>query len=823
RELVIKGAREHNLQNIELSVPLNKIVCLTGVSGSGKSTIAKDIIYAEGQRRYLDCLSPYARQFIKELKKPEIDAISNVRPTVCVYQHTFQPGRLSTVGTMSEVYNFLRLLYAKTATQYCPQHSDQQIRSLSSEQMAEEIRSLNENSIKVLAPVIKNKKGNHRAVLERAIASEIDEVRVDGAFGRPGSFLGELQRGKLHSIDYCVARFAPNRLDIELIKDCIDQALALGGGSITVVCHKREINFSLDRACPTCKVGFFKPDPEDLSFNSKRGACPKCSGTGYDERGELCERCDGTRISELGRHLRLFSTKHGSLNIAETSWLTAPELIEFLSSLSLEVRQELVAAPILRELHSRIEILNSFGLDYLELDRDCSSLSNGELQRLRLASAMGSPLSGVMYIFDEPSAGLHPLDNLKITDHFHCLKEQGNSVVIIEHDPQTIRSAEHIIDVGPGGGSQGGKITFSGGLKDFLSKSKTVTAQALLTESLVESGTKRPARKNTGQLELKQVSCNNIVNLNVKLPLNQLVCVAGVSGAGKSSLVHGIVYEVLSSGSESKQHWHLDGMEIESNIAIERALFIDQKPLGKNSRSTPSSYLGIFDDIRKLFASSIEAKARGFDASYFSYNTGRGRCPTCKGLGAIKLEMSFLAEASVECELCHGKRYSDEADSILYLGMSISSVLGLTFEQAKVTFSNHRKIHQILHQACELGLGYLTLGQASGTLSGGESQRIKLVAELSGNRKGHTLYLLDEPTTGLHRADVGKLLRVLHQLVELGHSVLVIEHDKDFIVNADHIIELGPGPSDKGGKVIYSGTPEKLAGKNTPWGDLLQN
>lgn len=809
----IKGAREHNLKNLSLSIPLHKVVALTGVSGSGKSTIAKDIIYAEGQRRYLDCLSPYARQFIKELKRPEVDSVSHVQPTVCVYQHTFQPARLSTVATMSEVYNYLRLLYAKLGVQFCPDHPEQQISPFSAEEIARVIKGSSSKVLRILAPIIKGKKGTHRAVLERAISSEISEVRVDGVLASAVKFLPGLSRNQQHSIDFVVAKFNPRSVPEDLVKEAVQSALALGGGDIVILRDQEQQVLSTSRSCPECHRGFLKPDPEDLSFNSRRGACEHCQGTGL--RGDVaCKYCGGSRLNALARNLRL-----AGRNIYQASQLTADELMDFLKSLELTDNGQKIAEPILAEIGARLQILNDFGLDYLKLARSCVTLSGGELQRLRLATAIGSPLTGVMYIFDEPSVGLHPLDNEKILGKICSLKDRGNSVIIIEHDAQSIMASDYVIDVGPGGGSEGGQIVFSGSCQQFL-RSDTVTAQALrVGPSLADQG------RSTSAIDQVTVtgSKNNVKDLELKIPLNQIVSVVGVSGAGKSSLVHGLLAETYQNAKPSEQEWHYDGNSVKSSAAIKRLMLVDQKPIGKNSRSTPASYLGVWDDIRKLYAQTSEARARGYQVGFFSYNTGKGRCQSCKGIGQIRHEMSFLADAWSICESCGGSRFTEDANSILYLGRSVSELLEMTFEEAKKLFSNHRRIQQILHYACDLGLGYLTLGQDSSTLSGGESQRIKLVSELSGNRKGHTIYLLDEPTTGLHKADVARLISTLRRLVDQGHSIIVIEHDPDFISQSDYVIELGPGPAEQGGKVIFEGPFLKLAGSETPWGRLLSS
>lgn len=840
QHLQIRGAREHNLQNVSLDVPLRKFVALTGVSGSGKSTLAKDVIYAEGQRRYLDCLSPYARQFIKELRKPDIDDIKNVVPTVCVYQHTFQPSRLSTVGTMSEVYNFLRLLYAKIGIQHCPDHPSERITPLSPDDIAREISRLTAPSVRVLAPIVKLKKGTHRAILERAVSSEVTQVRIDGVFLSPSSLAGSggLEKNKPHTIEFVLGKFNPSQVEHGILKELVSQALSLGSGTLIVLKDKEEIIFSTERTCPICKQGFFKPDPEDLSFSSRRGRCPRCEGTGLVKLSKrssqevVCPECDGARISALGRNLRL-----AGFNIHEASKLPPLALSEFLSSLDLNETALHIATPVIREMSEKISTLTAIGLGYLSLARDCHSLSSGELQRLRLAAAMGSPLSGAMYIFDEPSAGLHPLDNRLVLARLQSLLARDNSILMIEHDAESIRAAEEIIDVGPGGGRQGGRIVYQGPTEQFLRSSESTTARCLRGESIsLSASDNSPFQGNLevaerllneyqptpGTLKISSASLHNISNLDVSLPLHALVVVAGVSGAGKSSFLRGIVYHSLTSSGRSQTTWESERGRMESSLPIERVLEVDQRPIGINSRSTPASYLKIFDDMRALLASTPEAIARGWGPGFFSYNSGKGRCPECKGLGLIRLEMSFLPDAQVQCESCQGQRYSDEALSIQYLGLSVAEMLALTFDEAKAVFANHRRIHRKLHLACELGLGYLTLGQSSASLSGGESQRIKLVSELATPRKGHTIYLLDEPTTGLHKLDVARLIRTLRELVRLGNSVYVIEHDEDVLMQADQVIEFGPGPGEQGGRIVFQGPPADLRAASTNWGNVLR-
>jgi|GEM_PF-165079 len=809
----IEGAKEHNLKNVSLSLPLTTLITLTGVSGSGKSTIARDILYAEGQRRYLDCLSPYARQFIKELRKPNIDDISNVQPTICVYQHTFQPSALSTVSTMSEIYNFLRLLYAKVGLQFCPDHPEHSVSPLSAEDIASHIKHNYSGSVRLLAPLIHQKKGHHRAIFERALETEISEVRVDGSFAPPSRFIEEgLAKTKAHSIDFVTGRFNVKNLPVDLIREGVSNALAIGGGTVVVSGSTGERVFSSQRTCQICQRGFFKPDPEDLSFNSRRGRCPRCDGYGV-VRNKVCPECHGTRLHEIGRNIRLFDR-----NIYELTSLDAKKLLELLTQLSNDHAHRAIVDPIIRELTGRLSTLLALGLEYLSLNRECATLSNGELQRLRLATAMGSPLTGVTYIFDEPSAGLHPADNKKLLSTLTDLKDRGNTVIQIEHEMDNILASQHIIDVGPGAGTHGGEIVFEGTPSQACLSSRSATGQAVAMPIVFREKCSAPDHR----LSITKARKNNLKHLSLHIPLQRLVVVAGVSGAGKSSLVHGVIGEALDGAGRAAESFTTPYGSVQSSLPIERLLVVDQQPIGKTSRSTPASYLGMWDEIRSIFAGTLESKSRGWGPSFFSHNTGKGRCPICKGQGELTLEMSFLAEAKVTCESCNGARFTPEADSIRYRDLSISQALQLTFEDARTIFVNHRKIHQVCAIACDLGLGYLTLGQPSSTLSGGESQRLKLVSELHLVRKGHTVYILDEPTTGLHRLDVALLLKALHALTRQGHSVLVIEHDADTISQADWVIELGPGPGDKGGSIIFQGPPSAILDSETPWSKALK-
>lgn len=830
RNIEIRGARANNLKNVDLDVPLGKFLAFTGVSGSGKSTIAKDIIYAEGQRRYLDCLSPYARQFIKELAQPDVDSIKNLLPTIFVAQHTFQPGALSTVGTLSESYHYLRLLFAKTGTQYCLSHPNQPITGASPRGIAERVACI-EGPVRLLAPVIKKKKGHHREVVERALAGNIHEIRVDGIFCRPGSVTEGLARNKVHSIEFTTARIAAPAVELELLEQAITDTIAISGGEIIVVTSREEILLSVTRACPICNRGYFAPDPEDFSFSSQRGQCKTCSGTGATPTGKVCSGCQGTRIAAGGRNVKI-----NDKNIGELAQLSTSAVLDFLAEVNLTGRAAELAKPIFTDLVRRLRTLCEMGLDYLELNRSCDTLSSGEMQRLRLSAALGSPLTGVLYLFDEPSAGLHPQDNQRVLKMLRTLRDSGNSVVIIEHDPESILATDHVIDVGPGGGREGGEIICNAPQAVFRTSKSSLTAKSIdsyqseLCRSLeVKSATKvKKSITEENTLSIESYGIGNVHPLNIELPMGSLIVVGGVSGAGKSTLVNRILRDTIIHGTPTQSsstgpaQWKHLGTKVTSTLPIARVVEVDQKPIGKNARSTPISYLKIFDEFRRLYASTLEARAAGYNTSFFSYNSGKGRCAACNGLGMLRLEMSFLADAKVLCEECVGWRYNEQARSILFAGVSIADLLRLTFSEAKELFAHHRRVHHKLRMTCELGLGYLTLGQDSSTLSGGESQRLKLVAELSTNRTGHTLYLLDEPTTGLHISDVGKLISTLKQLVTAGNTVVVIEHEEHMIANADYFIELGPEAAHNGGAITFTGTPRELLKDKTCWATILK-
>lgn len=821
----ILGASEHNLRNISLSIPHQSLTVLTGPSGSGKSTLAFDILFQEGQRRYIDCLSPYARQFVTQLQRPAVERISGIPPTVAVSQKSAPPLGVSTIATVTEVYQYLRLLYSKVGTLHCPKHK-LPISQSSPEALAEEISAQAAGKrVYIFAPMVLGRKGHYQDLFERAFRAEISEARIDGRVKAISPDL-KLERHKIHWVSWLIASLNPEKNE-EILKEALAQALLLGNGTVEVSFGDKQAEpeiWSTARACPKCKHGFRELDPQDFSFSSTRGRCPRCEGKGWFEKGEVlegfvpertpCPSCKGARIHELARNVFLDKKP-----IHELSAMRPSELLKFLTALEYPKRLAPVLVPILRDVTARLQLLVDIGLDYLRLDREASSISGGEAQRLRLAGALGSPLSGICYVLDEPTIGLHPSDHAQLMQTLYRLRDQGNTVLVVEHDEDTIRAADYIIDMGPGGGSEGGRIVSQGSLEEIMRSPWSQTAQALRERQSARATSQR-LEKPREWIEIKNARANNLKNISVEIPLQRLVSVIGVSGAGKSSLVHATlipaVMETFKKSTKSKSQRTWD--EIKIPESIERFIEIDQSPIGKTSTSTPASYLGIFDEIRKIFAALPESKARGYTAGYFSFNTGKGRCSGCNGKGYIQVPMSFLPDSRTVCDQCEGLRYNPQTLEIKYQDLSLGEILKLTMRDAKHVFQTHRKIYGVLETVNELGLGYLTLGQPSHTLSGGEAQRIKIAEELGMREGSSTLYVLDEPTIGLHMKDVERLLSVLNKLVERGNTVLVIEHNTDVILASDYLLELGPEAGDAGGELIFSGSPAELlrSKKSTP-------
>lgn len=810
RPILVKGARHHNLKELTVSIPKSKLTVLTGVSGSGKSTLAFDILFAEGQRRYIESLSPYARQFLTHLARADVDLIESLPPTVALSQKTAPPLGISTLATTTEVYQYLRLLYSKVGIQHCPKHNVP-ISVTTTEALADAIiQHTGVDRVFLFAPVVLGRKGHYRELFQRAVKAEIREARIDGKIV-PITPDTRLERHKTHWISLLVASLTNPAKNRALFVEAVEQCLTLGAGYVEVSLNKKQaesVVFSSERICPVCRTGFRPLDPQDFSFRSARGACSSCNGLGYqvsrNKTRSLCRECNGGRIGPTGRNVYI-----AGQSISELCQRTAPDLLSFLESVNFEPRLQPVVSPVMVELKNRLHVISAIGLEYLELNRESASISGGEAQRLRLARTLGSPLTGVCYILDEPTIGLHPQDHQLLLNILTQLRDAGNTIVVVEHDEETIRAADYIIDVGPGGGAQGGEIVCTGTLDNILHCPTSATGAALRFK-----GTKLSSsvdNSTTSFLELSGASAHNLKNIDVRIPLQRLTVVVGVSGSGKSSLVHGSLIPALVAKRNSPVEKQLATWKRISNYqTIKRYIEIDQKPVGKTTSSIPASYVGIFDEIRRVFSLIPEAKARGWGASFFSFNITGGRCENCKGRGMIHTPMTFLPDAISLCEECSGKRYRDITHEVMYQGYSIADILQRTFREALEIFEHHPKIKKGLDFVLQLGLGYLTLGQPTYTLSGGEAQRLKIAKELSSGQALDTLYFLDEPTTGLHMADIEKLFRVLHQLVARGNTVLIIEHNLDFIAQADYLIELGPGAGDKGGQMIFAGTPTAL-------------
>ncbi|HYG55134.1 MAG TPA: excinuclease ABC subunit UvrA [Burkholderiales bacterium] len=822
----IRKAREHNLKNIDVEIPRGRFTVVTGVSGSGKSTLAFDILFAEGQRRYLESLNAYARQFVQAASRPDVDAIFGIPPTVAIEQRTSRGGRKSTVGTLTEVHHFLRLLFVKLGTQHCPD-CDVPIEPQSEEVIAARVlKSFKNQNVTLLAPLVVNRKGVYTDLAKWALSKGYWHLRVDGKL-LPTRPFPRIDRFKEHTIELPVAeiKISP-RSEVQLRAE-LQKALEIGKGVVHVLCGKTLEVYSTKRACRACGRSFPELDPRLFSYNSKHGWCAKCYGTGLDieevewdderartgaednildswiewlEVDQPCPDCEGRRLNP-----EALAVRWRERNISQYSGQPIEELRKFFEKAALQGREAEIARDILAELRSRLGFLQEVGLGYLTLDRSAPTLSGGEAQRIRLAAQLGSNLRGVCYILDEPTIGLHHRDNQILLDVLEKLESKGNSLVVVEHDEDTIRRAQHVVDLGPGAGKLGGEVVAQGDADDLAADPASVTGR-FLREPL-----RHPLQPRRGPskdfVEVKGAHLHNLQRIDVRVPLGRLVAITGVSGSGKSTLARNVLYESLANraavGCKS-----LKGK-------VERVLEVDQTPIGKTPRSCPATYVGFWDNIRKLFADTSEARIRGWTASRFSFNTSGGRCEACEGQGLKKIEMSFLPDVKVTCEACGGARFNPETLTVKLRGKSAGEVLAMSVDEAVEFFSAHASIHRCLTLLQDVGLGYLTLGQQSPTLSGGEAQRIKLVYELSKKSTFTTLYVLDEPTVGLHMADVEKLIRVLHRLVDAGNTAVVIEHNLDVIAEADWIIDLGPEGGSGGGKVVFEGVPEHMRAGHT--------
>ncbi len=841
----VHGAREHNLRNIDVALPRDCFTVLTGVSGSGKSTLAFDIIFAEGQRRYLESLNAYARQFVQPAARPDVDAIFGIPPTVAIEQRTSRGGRKSTVATLTEIYHFLRLLYVKLGVQHCPQ-CDVPIEPQTPDAIASQIARVYRGSrVSLLAPLVVARKGYYTDLAQWAAARGHGTLRVDGKLIATNPW-PRLDRYQEHTIELPVAELVVRPENEPALRDALTRSLELGKGVLHLVASgKRQVGsgvrvFSTRRACPSCGTSFAELDPRLFSFNSKHGWCPDCYGTGValhgfdaEQTGEesawseeaadvgICDGCDGTRLNPVARNVRF-----DGRSIADMTAASVSETRQLFGRLQLKGRPSEIARDILAEVRSRLAFLEDVGLGYLALDRAAPTLSGGEAQRIRLAAQLGSNLQGVCYVLDEPTIGLHPRDNRILLDTLERLGAKGNTLLVVEHDEETIRRADHVIDLGPGAGTRGGRLVAQGTAAELEQSAASVTGRFLANPLPHPLVPRRRVSRRDPAIEIRRADLHNLRRVDVRVPLGRLVVVTGVSGSGKSTLARNVLHDnlraMVSRRSNRGRRLRPVGCEaIAGHETIERVLEVDQTPIGKTPRSCPATYVGFWDAIRRLYANTTEARMRGYGPGRFSFNTPGGRCDACEGQGQRRIEMSFLPDVKLLCDVCGGRRFGAETLAIEHRGRSVGDVLMMSVEEATEFFAAHRNIHRPLELLKEVGLGYLTLGQQSPTLSGGEAQRIKLVTELArvrgpdgsrprGGAQRSTLYVLDEPTVGLHMADVEKLIAVLHRLVDAGNTVVVIEHNLDVIAEADWIIDLGPEGGASGGRIVAQGAPERL-------------
>ena len=918
--IVVKGAKAHNLKNINVTIPRDKLVVITGLSGSGKSSLAFDTLYAEGQRRYVESLSSYARQFLGLMEKPDVESIEGLSPAIAIDQKTTSKNPRSTVGTVTEIYDYIRLLYARIGEPHCP-NCGKKIEKQTIDQIVETVMNLEKGTkIQVLAPVIRGKKGEYKTLLENFSKEGFVRARVDGEIFELTDDI-DLDRKKKHSIDLVVDRLIIKEDIRSRLAESIEISLKYANNLVVISTPHNEILFSQNYACPDCNISIEELSPRMFSFNNPFGACPECTGIGYlmkmDEdliipdknktlydgvkafgsssmkKGDTmakmyfesiakhygvdikvpikklpkdflnkilygtgnekidfkytsvagerkftapfegviptlerryretksqgmrdfyeyymtespCEACHGARLKKESLAVTV-----GGKNIQELTNMSITKIQDFINNLKLDKTKTLIANQILKELNKRLQFLVDVGLEYLTLSRPAGTLSGGEAQRIRLATQIGAGLTGVLYILDEPSIGLHQRDNDKLIATLKKLRDLGNTVIVVEHDEDTMYAADYIIDIGPEAGIHGGNVICTGTVENIKQNPNSITGAYLSGRKQIKVPEKR--RKPNGKsIEIKGARENNLKNIDVKIPLGVFTCVTGVSGSGKSTLINEILYkglakELYKSSEFPGKHDKILGID-----NIDKVINIDQSPIGRTPRSNPATYTGVFDLIRDIFAGTNEAKLRGYEKGRFSFNVSGGRCETCQGDGVLKIEMHFLPDIYVPCEVCHGKRYNRETLEVKYKGKNISDVLDMTVEESLDFFSNIPKIKQKIQTLYDVGLGYIKLGQPSTTLSGGEAQRVKLATELSKRATGKTLYILDEPTTGLHTADVHRLIDILQRLVDTGNSIVVIEHNLDLIKTADYIIDLGPESGEKGGEVIAIGTPEQI-------------
>ncbi len=915
-KIIIQGARENNLKDISVELPRGEFIVLTGVSGSGKSSLAFETIYAEGQRRYVESLSSYARQFLGQMEKPDVDAIEGLSPAISIDQKTTNHNPRSTVGTVTEIYDYLRLLFARVGVPHCPK-CGKEIKKQTVSQIVDKVMELPERTkLQLLAPIVKNRKGKHEKVLESLKKSGYARVRIDGNIYDLSEEI-EINKNKKHNIEVVVDRLIIKDGLEKRLAESIETVMNLSKGLLIVQTDEEDLLFSQNFACPDCDINIEEIEPRSFSFNNPQGACDKCQGLGrlleidkdliipdkslslregaiivggwntksdtsyisnilekvaevagfsidtpieefskeamdillygYDKPIEIplkdgrsynynfegvirtterryretnseaskkhyqqfmadvhCPKCEGKRLNDS-----VLAVTVGNKNIAEVTAMTIKDCAVFFGDLNLENNDKLIAEPILKEINERLSFLCNVGLTYLSLSRSAGTLSGGESQRIRLATQIGSGLVGVVYILDEPSIGLHQRDNDKLLATLNHLKNLGNTLIVVEHDTDTMLASDYIVDIGPFAGVHGGEVVFAGPSKDIY-KANSITAEYLNGKrEIVVPKNRRKAEK--GYITVKGARENNLKNINVKFPLGVVTCVTGVSGSGKSSLVNQILYKELARQLNRAKFKSGDHDKILGVENLDKIINIDQSPIGRTPRSNPATYVGVFDMIRDLFASTQEATIRGYKKGRFSFNVRGGRCDACDGDGILKIEMHFLPDIYVPCEVCHGKRYNRETLEVTFKGKNISDILKMTIEDALAFFENQPRIKNKIQALVDVGLGYIKLGQSATTLSGGEAQRVKLAAELSKRSTGKTIYVLDEPTTGLHIYDVHKLVGIINKLAENGNTVVVIEHNLDIIKTCDYIIDIGPEGGDEGGTVLVAGTPEKVA------------
>jgi excinuclease ABC subunit A len=827
--IIIKGAREHNLKNIDVTIPRDKLVVITGLSGSGKSSLAFDTIYAEGQRRYVESLSAYARQFLEQMGKPDVDSIEGLSPAISIEQKSTSHNPRSTVGTVTEIYDYLRLLFARVGRPSCFRCGEE-ITAQTVQQMVDAIGLLPEGSkFQILAPIVRGRKGEYRKELLDMRRAGYVRARADGQLVELGQDI-TLDKQKKHTIEIVVDRLVmkPGEALTRRLADSVETSLKLAGGLVGVLTDNGKVSlFSEKLACIRCGISYPEITPRVFSFNSPHGACPACDGIGYamkpgcpdDEDFTLlepCEVCKGARLRPES-----LSIKVATQSIAEVTHLSVRTAADFFSSLKFTERELMIAHRILKEIRERLGFLVNVGLDYLTLDRAAATLSGGEGQRIRLATQIGSGLVGVLYILDEPSIGLHQRDNRRLLQTLLRLRDLGNTVVVVEHDAETMMAADHLLDMGPGAGTQGGRVIAQGTPNDVIGNPDSLTGQYLRGTQMVSLP--RRQRKAKGLLSIVGATKHNLKGMTAKIPLGLLTCVTGMSGSGKSTLVLEVLFHSLSQLLYHKKP-KIDGCkELLGGDALDKVIDIDQSPIGRTPRSNPATYTGLFSFIRDLYSNLPESRVRGYKPGRYSFNVKGGRCEACQGDGLIKIEMHFLPDVYVTCEVCKGHRYNRETMEIHHKGKSIADVLNMTVDDAVEFFEHIPFIKRKLDTLHDVGLHYVKLGQSATTLSGGEAQRVKLSRELSKRPTGRTMYILDEPTTGLHFADVQRLLDVLDRLVEAGNTVVVIEHNLDVIKNADWVIDLGPEGGDRGGEIVAEGPPKEIAkSKRSYTGQVLK-